>query len=118
MNTASRLLPDFFIIVTLIAKLRAVLLDERLGLPQGFGRADIEERRFHHAYFERAALRQQPRKHLLLETQRPLATVVVGGLITSTFLTLVLLPVIYEWMEMRRQRDQSASASQEERTDA
>ncbi|MBB3228250.1 cobalt-zinc-cadmium resistance protein CzcA [Luteibacter sp. Sphag1AF] len=36
------------------------------------------------------------------ETQRPLATVVVGGLITSTLLTLVLLPVLYEWMERRR----------------
>jgi len=36
------------------------------------------------------------------ETQRPLATVVVGGLITSTLLTLVLLPVIYEWIETRR----------------
>jgi heavy metal efflux system protein len=36
------------------------------------------------------------------ETQRPLATVVVGGLITSTLLTLFLLPVIYEWMETRR----------------
>jgi len=35
------------------------------------------------------------------ETQRPLATVVVGGLITSTLLTLILLPVIYEWMETR-----------------
>jgi len=35
------------------------------------------------------------------ETQRPLATVVVGGLITSTALTLILLPVIYEWMEQR-----------------
>lgn len=35
------------------------------------------------------------------ETQRPLASVVVGGLITSTLLTLVLLPVIYEWMETR-----------------
>ncbi len=35
------------------------------------------------------------------ETQRPLASVVVGGLITSTLLTLVLLPVIYEWMEKR-----------------
>src|SRR5690606_25822360 len=34
------------------------------------------------------------------ETQRPLATVVIGGLITSTLLTLVLLPVIYEWMEL------------------
>ena len=33
------------------------------------------------------------------ETQRPLATVVVGGLLTSTLLTLLLLPVIYEWLE-------------------
>ncbi|MCF6258036.1 MAG: CusA/CzcA family heavy metal efflux RND transporter [Gammaproteobacteria bacterium] len=38
------------------------------------------------------------------ETQRPLATVVIGGLITSTLLTLVLLPVIYEWMETRKQK--------------
>jgi len=43
------------------------------------------------------------------ETQRPLATVVVGGLITSTLLTLVLLPVIYDWMEQRRVRRQRAS---------
>jgi len=35
------------------------------------------------------------------ETQRPLATVVVGGLFTSTLLTLVLLPVIYDWMESK-----------------
>jgi cobalt-zinc-cadmium resistance protein CzcA len=40
------------------------------------------------------------------ETQRPLASVVVGGLITSTLLTLILLPVIYEWVESRaEQRD-------------
>ena len=38
------------------------------------------------------------------ETQRPLASVVVGGLITSTLLTLVLLPVIYEWLETRKER--------------
>jgi heavy metal efflux system protein len=38
------------------------------------------------------------------ETQRPLASVVVGGLITSTLLTLVLLPVIYEWIEGRGER--------------
>jgi len=31
----------------------------------------------------------------------PLAAVVIGGLITSTLLTLFLLPAIYEWMEMR-----------------
>ena len=35
------------------------------------------------------------------ETQRPLATVVVGGLLTSTLLTLLLLPVLYDWMEQR-----------------
>jgi cobalt-zinc-cadmium resistance protein CzcA len=36
------------------------------------------------------------------EVQRPLATVVIGGIITSTFLTLVLLPVLYEWIEKKR----------------
>lgn len=45
------------------------------------------------------------------ETQRPLATVVVGGLLTSTFLTLVLLPMIYEWMEERRERRESEEES-------
>ena len=35
------------------------------------------------------------------ETQRPLAGVVVGGLVTSTLLTLVLLPVMYEWLERK-----------------
>ncbi len=38
------------------------------------------------------------------ETQRPLATVVVGGLITSTLLTLILLPVLYDWLEERAAR--------------
>lgn len=33
------------------------------------------------------------------EVQRPLATVVIGGVLSSTFLTLVLLPVLYAWME-------------------
>jgi cobalt-zinc-cadmium resistance protein CzcA len=31
------------------------------------------------------------------EVQRPLATVVIGGIITSTFLTLLVLPAIYPW---------------------
>lgn len=35
------------------------------------------------------------------EVQRPLATVVIGGLITSTILTLIMLPVVYEWLEER-----------------
>ena len=33
------------------------------------------------------------------EVQRPLATVVIGGLVTSTLLTLLLLPALYEWFE-------------------
>jgi cobalt-zinc-cadmium resistance protein CzcA len=33
------------------------------------------------------------------EVQRPLATVVIGGILSSTFLTLVLLPVLYGWFE-------------------
>ncbi|WPO67632.1 CusA/CzcA family heavy metal efflux RND transporter [Acinetobacter haemolyticus] len=32
------------------------------------------------------------------EVQRPLATVVIGGIISSTLLTLVILPVVYRWM--------------------
>src|SRR5207249_1268742 len=35
------------------------------------------------------------------EVQRPLATVVIGGVLSSTFLTLVLLPVLYEWAESK-----------------
>lgn len=35
------------------------------------------------------------------EVQRPLATVVIGGLVTSTVLTLIVLPVIYVWVEQR-----------------
>jgi cobalt-zinc-cadmium resistance protein CzcA len=32
------------------------------------------------------------------EVQRPLATVVIGGLTSSTILTLFLLPTMYEWL--------------------
>ena len=35
------------------------------------------------------------------EVQRPLATVVIGGLITSTVLTLIVLPGMYELIEER-----------------
>lgn len=40
------------------------------------------------------------------EVQRPLATVVIGGLITATFLTLVILPILYYWLESWSQRNQ------------
>jgi len=36
------------------------------------------------------------------EVQRPLATVVIGGLVTSTLLTLFVLPAIYYWLERRK----------------
>jgi len=36
------------------------------------------------------------------EVQRPLATVVIGGLVTSTLLTLLVLPSVYSWIEARR----------------
>jgi cobalt-zinc-cadmium resistance protein CzcA len=35
------------------------------------------------------------------EVQRPLAVVVIGGLITSTLLTLVVLPALYRWFDDR-----------------
>jgi heavy metal efflux system protein len=39
------------------------------------------------------------------EVQRPLATVVIGGLITSTLLTLLVLPAVYLWIERRRTKE-------------
>jgi heavy metal efflux system protein len=35
------------------------------------------------------------------EVQRPLATVVIGGLVTSTVLTLLVLPVLYRLFHRR-----------------
>jgi cobalt-zinc-cadmium resistance protein CzcA len=43
------------------------------------------------------------------EVQRPLATVVVGGLFTSTLLTLFVLPVLYLIVEARRERREARS---------
>ncbi|WP_281777958.1 CusA/CzcA family heavy metal efflux RND transporter, partial [Croceibacter atlanticus] len=38
------------------------------------------------------------------EVQQPLATVVIGGMLTATLLTLVVLPVLYTFIEKRRER--------------
>ena len=39
-------------------------------------------------------------------TQRPLAIVVIGGLVTATLLTLVVLPVLYVlWFSGRRAKE-------------
>ncbi len=43
------------------------------------------------------------------EVQRPLATVVIGGIMSSTFLTLVLLPTLYEWVEKRNATTKGSS---------
>jgi cobalt-zinc-cadmium resistance protein CzcA len=37
------------------------------------------------------------------DIQKPLAVVVMGGLVTSTALTLLVLPAIYAWRERARQ---------------
>jgi heavy metal efflux system protein len=47
------------------------------------------------------------------EVQRPLASVVIGGLFTSTLLTLLLLPVLYEWI-FERKRPIEAKQNAEE----
>ncbi len=36
------------------------------------------------------------------EVQRPLATVVIGGLVTSTLLTLFVLPILFQWIETKK----------------
>ena len=36
------------------------------------------------------------------EVQRPLATVVIGGILSSTLLTLIVLPVLYGWFEREK----------------
>jgi cobalt-zinc-cadmium resistance protein CzcA len=43
------------------------------------------------------------------EVQRPIATVVIGGIVTSTFLTLLVVPLLYEWLERKtKPRNQTA----------
>ena len=44
------------------------------------------------------------------EVQRPLAIVVIGGLLSSTFIKLVLLPVLYEWFERKSPPEKTETA--------
>ena len=39
------------------------------------------------------------------EVQRPLATVVIGGLISSTLLTLFVIPILYEWINTKKNEE-------------
>jgi heavy metal efflux system protein len=48
------------------------------------------------------------------DVQRPLATVIVGGLVTATLLTLLVLPSIYLMMERRARRVQAATPAEGE----
>ena len=50
------------------------------------------------------------------EVQRPLATVVIGGLITSTLLTLFVLPTLYEWITHERTQKEPELAAPIEQT--
>ena len=45
------------------------------------------------------------------EVQRPLATVVIGGIVSSTFLTLVVLPVLYRWLHREKVQEQVSAAA-------
>lgn len=49
------------------------------------------------------------------EVQRPLATVVIGGLVSATLLTLLVLPTVYSWVEERAiaRRGRAALATQD-----
>jgi cobalt-zinc-cadmium resistance protein CzcA len=48
------------------------------------------------------------------EVQRPLATVLIGGLITSTGLTLLVLPAIYCWFAGKNRKWRSERGNQED----
>jgi len=43
------------------------------------------------------------------EVQRPLATVVIGGLITSTILTLLVIPAVYKWFAVEKVKDKNVT---------
>ncbi|WP_349615850.1 efflux RND transporter permease subunit [Azotobacter salinestris] len=49
------------------------------------------------------------------EVQRPLATVVIGGIVSSTLLTLLVLPALYRWLH---QEERAPEAQPAERADA
>jgi cobalt-zinc-cadmium resistance protein CzcA len=50
------------------------------------------------------------------EVQRPLATVVIGGIVSSTLLTLIVLPVLYYWFENRGAKTKAPAVPAERET--
>ena len=45
------------------------------------------------------------------EVQQPLATVVIGGMLTATFLTLFVLPILYRWTEKNKKNMKTKNSS-------
>ncbi|HAU26946.1 MAG TPA: hypothetical protein DCW49_06120, partial [Alteromonas australica] len=45
------------------------------------------------------------------EIQKPLASVIVGGLVTATFLTLFVLPVLFAWFSKGKLKDMARAPS-------
>ena len=98
-----------FITLFGVAVLNGVVMVEAINLRIEQGRESVET-----AIFEGAVSRLRPVLMTAIvaalglipmilsngvgsEIQRPLATVIVGGLVTATFLTLFVLPVLYGW---------------------
>jgi cobalt-zinc-cadmium resistance protein CzcA len=48
------------------------------------------------------------------EVQRPLATVVIGGLVSATLLTLLVLPTVYPWFDRRKDTSRVAQLHERE----
>jgi cobalt-zinc-cadmium resistance protein CzcA len=49
------------------------------------------------------------------EVQRPLATVIIGGLVTSTILTLLVIPSVYRWFAIETNRETSPTQPEQEK---
>jgi cobalt-zinc-cadmium resistance protein CzcA len=48
------------------------------------------------------------------EVQRPIATVVIGGILSSTLLTLIILPTLYVWFNQGRKKQSDDFSEQQE----
>jgi cobalt-zinc-cadmium resistance protein CzcA len=100
-----------------------IALEDGLVLMEALGRLRLQGRSLGEAVREGVALKLRPVLMtsfttifgvlpLLLargpgaEIQRPLATVVVGGLLSSTLVTLIVLPILYELLMGRRSAPQ------------
>ncbi len=106
-----------FITLFGVAVLNGVVMVEAINLRLEFGRETIAT-----AIFEGAVSRLRPVLMTAIvaalglipmilsdgvgsEIQRPLATVIVGGLVTSTFLTLFVLPALFAWFSKGKLAD-------------